>query len=71
MRRANTPVGRYYRRDQYRVNVDPAQAHEGAVNAARSRTGNDYHIRKLSEAAAALTGEQKRLLAALLAERAA
>jgi hypothetical protein len=61
----------YYRRRSYKRNIDPDLAHEYAVNAARARTGNDYHIRKLTEAAATLTGEQRRALAALLAENAA
>jgi hypothetical protein len=46
-------------------NVDPVVAHRRAVKAALARTGNDYHIGKLAEAAATLTGEQKRQLAAL------
>jgi hypothetical protein len=46
-------------------NVDPEVAHRNAVNAALARTGNDYHLRKLTEAAATLTSEQKRQLAAL------
>jgi hypothetical protein len=69
--RRDTPVGRYYRRGRYRVDVDPEKAHERAVNAARSRTGNDYHIRKLAESAEPLTAEQRQRLAALLGERAA
>jgi hypothetical protein len=59
----------YYRRRRYKRNIDPDKAHHYAVNAARARTGNDYHIRKLTEAATTLTGEQKQRLATLLAER--
>jgi len=62
---------RYYRRRRYKRDIDPDIAHERAVNAARARTGNDYHIRKLTEAAATMTGEQRHRLSALLAERAA
>jgi hypothetical protein len=62
---------RYYRRGRYRLNVDPDRAHERAIKAAQSRTGNDYHIRKLTEAAATLTGEQRQQLAALAGEHAA
>ena len=48
-------------------NVDPVVAYNRAQKAGRSRTGNDYHIRKLTEGASTLTGEQRRQLAALLA----
>ena len=46
--------------------IDPGIAHWRAGVAARSRTGADYHIRKLTETAATLTGEQKRRLAELV-----
>jgi hypothetical protein len=46
--------------------IDPAVAHARSVAGGQARTGNDYHIRKLTEAAATLTGEQKRKLATLL-----
>jgi hypothetical protein len=47
-------------------NVDPALAHDRAVKAAKSRTGPDYHLRKLTEAAPTLTEVQKHRLAALV-----
>jgi hypothetical protein len=50
-----------------RRNCDPVMAHNRAVKAGRSRTGTDYHLRKLTEAAKTLTAEQKWQLAALLA----
>jgi hypothetical protein len=46
--------------------IDPGVAHERAVKAGRSRTGVDYHIRKLVESAPALNAEQAAQLRALL-----
>jgi hypothetical protein len=46
--------------------VDPAEAHQRSVHAARARLTPEYHIRKLTEAAATLTAEQRRQLAVLL-----
>jgi hypothetical protein len=54
----------YYRR-RYKSTIDPDVAHERALKAALARTGNAYHIRKLTEAAATLTGDQRQQLAAL------
>jgi hypothetical protein len=52
-------------------NVDPVVAYERAVKAGRSRTGIDYHIRKLAESANALNAEQAEQLRALLPSDAA
>jgi len=49
-----------------RRNVDPQVAHERAMKAGQARTGTDYHIRKLVDAAPPLTAEQRDRLAALL-----
>lgn len=46
--------------------IDPDVAHERASKAGRARTTVDYHVRKLVEAAPALTPEQRDRLAALL-----
>ena len=48
-------------------NVDPAVAYDRARKGGLSRTGNAYHLRKLIEGAATLTGEQRRQLADLAA----
>jgi hypothetical protein len=45
--------------------VDPEVARARAVHAGRSRTGPDYHLRKLAELAPALTADQQRRLAEL------
>jgi hypothetical protein len=50
-----------------RRNVDPVVARERSVKGGRARTTPDYHIRKLAEAAATLTAEQRQQLAALAA----
>jgi hypothetical protein len=47
-------------------NVPTAVAHARAVKAALSRTGADYHLRKLTEAGPTLTEAQKDQLAALV-----
>jgi hypothetical protein len=45
--------------------VDPQLAHDRAILAAQSRTGPDYHLRKLAGLLPSLTGEQQRRLAEL------
>lgn len=45
--------------------VDPQFAHDRAIAAARSRTGPDYHLRKLAALLPSLTAEQRSQLAEL------
>ena len=47
-------------------NIAPQVSHARAVKAALSRTGPDYHFRKLAEAAPTLTEAQVRRFAALV-----
>jgi hypothetical protein len=46
--------------------ISPRVAHDRALNAALARTTPAYHLRKLAEAAPALTEEQMRQFAALV-----
>jgi hypothetical protein len=45
--------------------LDPELRHRRAIIAGRSRTGPDYHLRKLTEQLASLTGAQRHRLAEL------
>ena len=46
--------------------IDPQDAHDRAIRAAKSRTGPDYHLRKLTALLPSLSAEQRRRLAELV-----
>ncbi len=62
-RRARTAFRRWIQAKK--PDLNPEFTHERAILAARSRTGPDYHLRKLAKLLSSLTGEQQRRLAEL------